>query len=136
LPCPSISRAALGSKLTTDSAKAEVSRLRAAAGEIMSLSNTYATPPPPIDFAAYKSKISAADVVDKFQAEYARINYPTYVVEEVAEIKAKHDALIAEAMGSVSDSKARIEVLNSLISSMEANKVGHYNAVSNWHRKQ
>ena len=57
----------LGSKLTSDTAKAELNRLRALAGEITALSNTYSAPPPPIDFAAYKSKISAEGVVEKFE---------------------------------------------------------------------
>ena len=63
---------ALGSKLSSDSAKAELSRLRAVAGEITALSNTYSSPPPPIDFAAYKSKISAEGVVEKFEVRARR----------------------------------------------------------------
>lgn len=63
----SVDWAALGSKLTSDTAKAELSRLRAVSGEITALSNTYSSPPPPIDFAAYKSKLSADGVVEKFE---------------------------------------------------------------------
>jgi len=94
---------------------------------MQALSNTYASPPPNIDFAAYKAKISAPGVVDKFQvnrvgplcpqprarylwndhsepgplaaplcqAEYSSISYPTYVANELAEIKATHDSLVA-----------------------------------------
>ena len=59
-----------------------------------SLANTYSSPPAPIDFTGYKSKISAEGVVDSFQSEYNAISYQTYVAEELAEIKAKHDALV------------------------------------------
>ena len=84
-----------------------------------SLSNTYSSPPPPIDFSAYKGKISDASVLEKFeasltvfaplfapalpywiladlstQAEFKNISYPTYVAEELAEIKAKQQMAV------------------------------------------
>lgn len=62
-------------------------------------------------------------MVDKFAAEYGAVAYPTYVAEELAEIKAKHDALVADAQASVAESQERITVLSALVASMEANKV-------------
>jgi len=58
---------ALGSKLSSESAKGELSRLRATASEITALSNAYASPPPPIDFSAYKGKICSPGVLDMLE---------------------------------------------------------------------
>eukprot|EP00616_Rhizochromulina_sp_CCMP1243_P013430 CAMPEP_0118962278 /NCGR_PEP_ID=MMETSP1173-20130426/677_1 /TAXON_ID=1034831 /ORGANISM="Rhizochromulina marina cf, Strain CCMP1243" /LENGTH=183 /DNA_ID=CAMNT_0006910527 /DNA_START=85 /DNA_END=637 /DNA_ORIENTATION=- len=120
----SIDWAAVGAKLSSDGAKSELGRLRAAYGEIQGLSNTYSTPPPPIDFDHYKSKISDSEVVAKFEAEYKNVAYPQCVVDELAEIKSQYDELFEQAETSVSESQARIEALTQMVEQMEAKKTG------------
>eukprot|EP00619_Florenciella_sp_RCC1007_P004387 CAMPEP_0205903328 /NCGR_PEP_ID=MMETSP1325-20131115/30_1 /ASSEMBLY_ACC=CAM_ASM_000708 /TAXON_ID=236786 /ORGANISM="Florenciella sp., Strain RCC1007" /LENGTH=168 /DNA_ID=CAMNT_0053268963 /DNA_START=37 /DNA_END=543 /DNA_ORIENTATION=+ len=121
----SIDWSSLSTKLSSDSAKAEVSRLRATYGEIQALANNYSGPPTPIDFAAYKAKISTPGLVDKFEAEYKTISFPKAVAEELAEIKEQHAAMLSEAEKSVEDSKARIVALTELVAAMESNQVGY-----------
>jgi len=121
----SIDWTAVGAKLSSDGAKSELSRLRATYGEIQALSNTYSTPPPPIDFEYYKSKISDSEVVAKFEAEYKNVAYPQCVVDELAEIKTQYDELFEQAEASVNDSKSRIEVLTEMAEQMEAKKTGY-----------
>ena len=54
----------------------------------------YSSAPPPIDFEAYKAKISTPGVVEKFEQEYKTISYPEAVAEELAEIKEQHAAMV------------------------------------------
>jgi len=116
----------LATKLSSDSAKAEVSRLRATYGEIQALANTYSSAPTPIDFASYKAKVSTPGIVEKFEAEYKTVSFPKAVAEELAEIKEQHAAMLSEAEQSVEDSKARIVALTDLVAAMESNQVGYH----------
>jgi len=126
----SIDWAGLAERASSDSAKAEINRLKAAFAEISALSNTYSSPPPPIDFDGYRKQLAASkDVVADFEADYKNITYPQYVAEELASIKDQYSTLVADAEKSVSDSQERIEALTQFVENLESKKVGYETTV-------
>lgn len=125
----SIDWAALTSKATTDSSRAAVNQLRAKHGEISALASTYAEPPPPIDFEAYKAKISSKDIVAKFEEEYSKINideatYAQYMQLMHPEDTSDKEAKAAEVAASVEESKGKIAELSKLVALMESKMTG------------
>jgi len=61
---------AVTAKTTSDITKGEVNRLRQTHGEGAALAAKFASPPAPIDWAAYKGKIRSAGVVESFEKSY------------------------------------------------------------------
>ncbi|CAM9288797.1 unnamed protein product [Heterosigma akashiwo] len=144
--------AAISSKLTSDSAKAELNRYKALCGEIQGLYKAASAAPAPIDFAAYRAKLGAAHV-DGVESAYKAAAVPAYgigwireleaagafaaspelqalhadlsgFVADAAGFQASHDAIVAEANEAVAASEARVAELEALIATMEGKKIG------------
>jgi len=127
--------AGIGGKLGSAGAKAEFAKLRSVAGEIDALSKTYSSPPPPIDFDSYASKIPADQLeeIKKYYAESVETTKlaavgdklePAFTAEEkaeLAELAARKEQLFADAEKSVAESKEAIEQLTAAIAMLESN---------------
>jgi len=127
--------AGIGGKLSSTGAKAEFAKLRAVAGEIDALSKTYSSPPPPIDFDSYASKIPASqlDEIKKYYATAVEVTnqaadggkleaaFTAEEKSELAELALQKEQLFADAEKSVAESKEAIEQLTAAIAMLESN---------------
>jgi len=106
-------------------ASGAINRYRAVAGEIESLAVKYSSPPPPIDFAAYRAKLSDASVVDAFEADSKALTFPKFEGALKEEFETKAGEIVASAASAVEESKLAIAELEEQLKAMEHIRSGN-----------
>jgi len=126
----SVDWSAISSNVTSDSARAAVSRFRAVVSEVEQMADTYAgKKPEAIDFAGYKKKISAAGLVEAFEKEYAALAYPEFKASNDPELQAAQAKAVKDAEVAVNESKARITELKATVTMLMAKRTGRETTV-------
>merc|ERR1711907_893424 len=114
--------AALSSKVTSDSGKAELNALRAAYSDIVKTVDSAPASAPAIDWAKWKATIKTPGIVDSFQAAYGKLNVPEMEDTYTAAVESKFADAISKAEELASASENRIKELEAQLASLNNRK--------------
>ena len=115
LPVRAMDWNALAGKVSSDAARAEVSRLRELHGDLVSQAKAYEGAPEPIDFAHYRNVIKTPGIVDTVENAYNALTLPQFVNEVAGEADEAYKTLVSEAESAMNASAARLEELEAMI---------------------
>lgn len=103
-------------------ARGEIAKLQAVYGKVKNEAETTPKDVPPIDFAAYKSKIGDDELVDSMQAAYKELTYPKAQNTLLAQSEAKLTELTNQAKQAAEESSQRVKELSALLSKLTENR--------------
>jgi len=103
--------------------RAALDQVRSLIADIENKNQKYREEVEPIDWDHYRSIIKTPGLVDAFEADYKSMEFPTVDAEQFANAdEGEFDKSIADAAGSVEESKARVAELEELLALMKATR--------------
>jgi len=80
---------ALSKKVTNDTTKAEINRLRDLHGDLTAYAKSVSEAPAPIDFSHYRATIKTPGLVDIIEKDYNAVTFPKFSNPVAAEAETK-----------------------------------------------
>eukprot|EP00658_Telonema_sp_P-2_P076044 TRINITY_DN65_c0_g1_i1.p2 TRINITY_DN65_c0_g1~~TRINITY_DN65_c0_g1_i1.p2 ORF type:complete len:169 (+),score=55.43 TRINITY_DN65_c0_g1_i1:128-634(+) len=115
--------AAITSKVSTDSGRAELARLRSEIADINKALDSVPAGEASVDFDAWRARIQTPGAVDAFEKAFAGLQVPVLEDTFSAALGTKFDAAIADAETHARNSENRITELEAEIEAVQAQKL-------------
>lgn len=108
------------SKASSPAAKSEIARLQQVYGKIEQDAASLSTTVPPIDFAAYRTRLSGADLVNDMEKAYSALEYPMGTNTMAAKAETKLNELLGAAKATSTQSAERAKELESYLAKLHS----------------
>lgn len=107
-------------KLTAPKAREELGRLMKARGELNKIMSAESSKP--VDFEHYRKVLQTEGLVDAFEKSLQSVQYPEFEEDLLSKMDAAFSSLLSDAASVTQKSQARVEELQSLLTTLRGRK--------------